>query len=248
MANVKITLNEVLVDGHEVTFKAPCDCTAIDLLDVHYVENRTAKNKLFTMKDTHGNALTGIGNLFTAGAYVHVILDTTTGSAYIQNGDTNGYLEDKFKNLKPDSIEFNGYADADVSHGGYLDFHYAGTGGDYTTRLIESAPGCLAVHTPDYQAEVLTTKSKPSGSYEGTGSATAQTTTLANALGANAMLVWNTSYFSLVTPMGALCVTPGGEIVSVNKNEASFADGVLKIATTKGQLNASGVTNYFQVL
>ena len=99
MANLKITINGVLMDGHEVTFKAPCDCTYIDKLDVHYVENLVSKNKLFTMKDSHGNTLAGLGNLFEAGAYVHVILNTKDGAAYIQNADTNGYLEGKFSAL-----------------------------------------------------------------------------------------------------------------------------------------------------
>ena len=96
MANLKITVEGALMDGHQVTFKAPCACTAIDKLDVRYIESGQQKSKLFTMKDTHGNILNGLGNLFDAGAYVHVILDTTTGSAYLQNGDTNGYLENKF--------------------------------------------------------------------------------------------------------------------------------------------------------
>lgn len=99
MANLKIIINGVLMDGHEVTFKAPCDCTSIDKLDVHYVENMVSKNKLFAMKDTHGNTLSGLGNLFEAGAYVHVILNTKDGEAYIQNADTNGYLEGKFASL-----------------------------------------------------------------------------------------------------------------------------------------------------
>lgn len=99
MANVKITINGVLMDGHEVTFKAPCDCSAFEHLDVHYVENQTQKNKLFTMKDAHGNSLTGIGNLFAKGAYVHAILNTVDGVAYLQNGDTNGYLEGKLSQV-----------------------------------------------------------------------------------------------------------------------------------------------------
>lgn len=101
MANLKITINSVLMDGHEVTFKAPCDCTAFENLDVHYVENQTQKNKLFALKDAHGNSLKGIGNLFTQGAYVHVILNTVDGVAYLQNSDTNGYLEKKFDGYLP---------------------------------------------------------------------------------------------------------------------------------------------------
>jgi hypothetical protein len=54
------------------------------------------RNSTFVFKDTHGNVLTGIRNLFNGGSYVKVVLDTTTRSAYIQNADTNSYLEGKF--------------------------------------------------------------------------------------------------------------------------------------------------------
>jgi hypothetical protein len=39
--------------------------------------------------------LTGIGHLFAAGAIVKVILSVDEGKAYIQNADTNAYLEGK---------------------------------------------------------------------------------------------------------------------------------------------------------
>ena len=95
MAKIKITVDGTLVDGHRVTFKAPCDCTNVESLNVYYIENNKQKNKLFTMKDSHGNSLTGIGNLFAEGAYVHAILDIVNGFAYLQNADTNSYLEEK---------------------------------------------------------------------------------------------------------------------------------------------------------
>lgn len=99
MANIKITINGTLMDGHKVTFKAPCDCTSVEKLKVLYVKDGAQVSKLFTMKDSHGNTLTGLGNLFKEGAYVHAILDTKNGYAYIQNPDTNGYLEGKFAQL-----------------------------------------------------------------------------------------------------------------------------------------------------
>ena len=95
MANVKITVDGALMDGHRVTFKAPCNCSVVEKLKICYVENGTQKSRLFTMKDTHGNDLTGLGNLFSEGAYVDVILDTNTGVAYLQNAATNKYLEQR---------------------------------------------------------------------------------------------------------------------------------------------------------
>ncbi len=101
MANIKITVDGPLMDGHKVTFKAPCDCTRVDKLDVRYVKDNAQASKLFTMKDSHGNDLTGLGNLFAVGAYVDVVLDTVNGFAYLQNAATNGYLESKM--LKEDA-------------------------------------------------------------------------------------------------------------------------------------------------
>ena len=95
MANIKITVEGPLMDGHKVTFKAPCNCDVVEKLDVRYIENDTQKSKLFTMKDAHGNDLTGLGNLFYKNAYVDVVLDPNSGSAYLQNAGTNKYLEQK---------------------------------------------------------------------------------------------------------------------------------------------------------
>lgn len=96
MANIKIIVDGPLMDGHKLTFKAPCECTVVEYLDVRYVKDGAQASKLFTMKDTHGNDLTGIGNLFGADAYVSVVLNTHLGIAYLQNAATNGYLEKNF--------------------------------------------------------------------------------------------------------------------------------------------------------
>lgn len=95
MADIRLDIDSVLANGMDVTFKAPCDCTSIDGLKVYYIKDRETHNMRFVFKDTHGNELTGIGNLFEEGAYVRVILDTTNGFAYIQNADTNGYIESR---------------------------------------------------------------------------------------------------------------------------------------------------------
>lgn len=87
MAYIKINTKYPIYDGMSVTFKAPCDCTRADGLSVN--------STIFEFKDAHGVTLAGIENLFTAGALVKVILDVTNGSAYIQNADTNAYLEGK---------------------------------------------------------------------------------------------------------------------------------------------------------
>ena len=99
MANIKITLNRDIVDGESVTFKAPCDATEVTGIKVYYKveteDGSTDANKTFTFRDAHCEALTNIGNLFKEGAYITALLDTTNNYAFIQNADTNKYLEGK---------------------------------------------------------------------------------------------------------------------------------------------------------
>lgn len=92
MANIKVELSHGILDGQPVTFVAPCDCTAVTGLKVYYPDG----TKEFTFRDAHGNNLAGIGNLFAAGSYVKAILNVANGHAYIQNADTNKYIENTF--------------------------------------------------------------------------------------------------------------------------------------------------------
>ena len=100
MAKIRIDLNEPFLDGMDIKFKAPCNCTAVDGMIVYYElpDESGVGSQTFTFRDTHGNNLAGLGNLFTEGALVKVIVDRTTSYAYIQNAATNGYLEDKIAN------------------------------------------------------------------------------------------------------------------------------------------------------
>ena len=105
MANIKIELDHPLVDGMTLTFKAPCNCTAVTGLKVYYPlvtdTETTTTSATFTFKDAHLNALTDVGNLFMQGATVKVVVDTTSNFAFIQNAATNAYLESKFSSLQP---------------------------------------------------------------------------------------------------------------------------------------------------
>ena len=102
MANIKIELDYPLEDGVTLTFKAPCDCTAVTGVKVYYPEitetASTIVSKIFTLKDTHLNDLAGLGNLFMSGSTVKIVVDVTNEYAFVQNADTNSYLESVLNN------------------------------------------------------------------------------------------------------------------------------------------------------
>lgn len=88
MAYIKVTTAYPAYDGMPVTFVAPCDCTEAEGIKVGSMN--------YAFKDAHGNSLAGVGNVFSQGALVKVILDVTNGGAYIQNGDNNSYQNSRF--------------------------------------------------------------------------------------------------------------------------------------------------------
>ena len=143
MANIKIIVDGPLMDGHKVTFKAPCDCSIIEYLDIRYVKDGTQASKLFTMKDTHGNDLTGLGNLFEEGAYVHAILDTTRGFAYLQNADTNKYIEERFDALTNDYVVAQGKSGSWTYKKWNSGFAEMWFDGNVTTEAINTGNGNL---------------------------------------------------------------------------------------------------------
>ena len=94
MPKIKVELNHEIIDGQPITFVAPCDCSETDGLRVGF----PGGSKDFVFKDSHGNDLSDIGELFSSGAYVRVLVNTVNGYAYIQNADTNAYLESQLAN------------------------------------------------------------------------------------------------------------------------------------------------------
>lgn len=101
MANIRVDIAYTIKDGSEIIFLAPCDCSEISGLSVYHPngDNTEILHSAFVFKDAHGHDLSNVDNLFTAGVYVKVILNVTNGIAYIQNADTNQYLEDRFNKL-----------------------------------------------------------------------------------------------------------------------------------------------------
>lgn len=97
MANIRVDTDFTIEDGAEVVFRSPVDCSAVTGLIVYYpTVSGTTTSKTFQLSDAHGNNVGNIDNLFTEDVVVKVILDVTAGIAYVQNADTNAYLEGKF--------------------------------------------------------------------------------------------------------------------------------------------------------
>lgn len=101
MANIRVDLNTKIQDGSEIVFRSPVDCSAITGLIVYYPgEDENTTSKEFALADAHGNNVGDIDHLFAENVVVKVILDVTGGMAFVQNADTNAYLEGRFEALE----------------------------------------------------------------------------------------------------------------------------------------------------
>ena len=91
--NIIVDLNYPIKDGTEVKFRSPVDCSQVTGLVVNY----DGGSQEFMFADAHGNNVGHIDYLFAEDAVVKVILDVTTSMAFVQNADTNAYLEGRFE-------------------------------------------------------------------------------------------------------------------------------------------------------
>ena len=98
--NVRVDLNTPITDGTEVVFRSPVDCSQVTGLIVYY-DGGTA-SKEFAFADAHGNNVGDIDHLFAENVVVKVILDTVHSMAFVQNADTNAYLEGRFQSMAAD--------------------------------------------------------------------------------------------------------------------------------------------------
>lgn len=109
MSNIRIDLDAAIYDGQNITFKSPCDCSAVTGLKVYYPNAEGVQSsQIFAFADAHGNDVGTIDELFAENVLVKVILDTTTNKAFVQNADTNAYLENKFKELNKPTGTYTG--------------------------------------------------------------------------------------------------------------------------------------------
>lgn len=98
--NIRVDLNYAIKDGTEVVFRSPVDCSQVAGLKVYYMENGSTASQEFVLADAHGNNVGDIDHLFAENVVVKVILDVTSGMAFVQNADTNAYLEGRFAKME----------------------------------------------------------------------------------------------------------------------------------------------------
>lgn len=94
MANIKLTLPGAPFTGQIVTFTAPCNCDKV-------TDGLVIDGQIYTIVDANGVCATGKGGRWSAGASVSVVLNVEEKKAYIQNADTNDYLEAKIASKAP---------------------------------------------------------------------------------------------------------------------------------------------------
>lgn len=106
-SDIKVIIDHFIEDGSEIKFKAPVDCADVTRLTIQYKnENGESVSKKFAFADANGNDIGEVDNLFARDAIVKVILDLDTdldgkgtGAAFVQNADTNAYLEEQLHKL-----------------------------------------------------------------------------------------------------------------------------------------------------
>jgi hypothetical protein len=97
--NIRVDLQHNIYDGTEVVFRSPVDCSQVTGLIVYYPENGVTTSREFAFTDAHGNNVGDIDHLFGEDVVVKVILDLTASKAFVQNADTNAYLEGRFEEI-----------------------------------------------------------------------------------------------------------------------------------------------------
>lgn len=97
---IRVDVDYAIENGTEIKFRSPVDCSAITGLVVYYLnESNVIVSKEFAFADAHGNNVGDIDHLFAENAVVKVILDTNRNMAFVQNADTNAYLEGRLNEL-----------------------------------------------------------------------------------------------------------------------------------------------------
>lgn len=95
MPNIRLDLEVSPISGQSLTFKSPADCSQVTGLILYYPVGDSVESSVFQFADAHGNNI-GDLDLFASDSLVKIILDTQSSLAFVQNADTNAYLEGRF--------------------------------------------------------------------------------------------------------------------------------------------------------
>ena len=99
--NIIVNVDFNITNGSELKFKTPADSSEVSTLVVNYKDaSGDMSYRAFGFVDAHGNDIGDIDHLFAKNALVKVILDVSSGRAFVQNADTNAYLEGRFTDLE----------------------------------------------------------------------------------------------------------------------------------------------------
>ena len=105
MANIRVDSPVVVYSGLPLTFKSPADCSQVTGLVVYWTDGDRTSSRVFQFADAHGNNI-GHLDLFAADVVVKVILDLATNCAFVQNADTNAYLEQRINNAEANAKSY----------------------------------------------------------------------------------------------------------------------------------------------
>lgn len=86
-------VGERIVTGKQITFESPCESEGLTGVIIDGVE--------YALVNALGTAL--VANSFGAGAMVSVTINVENRKAYVQNADTNAYLEEQLAGKAPAS-------------------------------------------------------------------------------------------------------------------------------------------------
>ena len=112
--NIRVDLNYPIKNGTELVFRSPVDCSQVTGLKVYYIEGVNHASKEFVFADAHGYNVGDVPHLFAESVVVKVILDVSTGMAFVQNADTNAYLEERFSQIQQDIADLK-YVPIDIT-------------------------------------------------------------------------------------------------------------------------------------
>ena len=142
MSNIRVDVGYTIKDGAEIKFRSPVDCSQVTGLIVYYPgADGNTTSKEFAFADAHGNNVGDIDHLFAENVVVKVILDVTTGMAFVQNADTNAYLEGHIQSKNnPHGVTAEQIGAVAKSELKVLAYSNTDENGDTTAASIKSYP------------------------------------------------------------------------------------------------------------